>query len=340
MNFPALKNKIYFDTARSGLMYDELRNWRNSHENHFLKEGSQFRLNDEELLNETRLEINKFFNSPKSRTFLIQNFSIGLSKLLNSLKSNQSVMIIKDDYSSIIDQVRCSGLPYFFIKNTFDLELQILNEIKKKLPDVLIFSIVQHIDGTLIDLDFIKKIKNEFPEILIIADGTQFCGTKFFDFKNSNIDILISSGYKWMLGGYGNGFISINSFCSSNHFKMDINSYNLSLIFEPGHLDTLSFGSLLFSLKTISNYGIKNIESDINRLSNYAKSSFENKELLNLKVVKRKKHSNIFNIEGNDSFHKHLIKNKIICSKRGDGIRFSFNFYNTISEIDDLLSLL
>ena len=129
-------------------------------------------------------------------------------------------MIIKDDYSSIIDQVRCSGLPYFFIKNTFDLELQILNEIKKKLPDVLIFSIVQHIDGTLVDLDFIKKIKNEFPEILIIADGTQFCGTKFFDFKNSNIDILISSGYKWMLGGYGNGFISINPSCSSNHFKI------------------------------------------------------------------------------------------------------------------------
>ena len=73
--------------------------------------------------------------------------------------------------------------------------MQILNEIKKKLPDVLIFSIVQHIDGTLVDLDFIKKIKNEFPEILIIADGTQFCGTKFFDFKNSNIDILISSVY-------------------------------------------------------------------------------------------------------------------------------------------------
>jgi cysteine desulfurase/selenocysteine lyase len=131
MNFPALKNKIYFDTARSGLMYDELLNWRNSHENHFLKEGSQFRLNDEELLNETRLEINKFFNSPKSRTFLVQNFSIGLSKLLNSLKSNQSVMIIKDDYSSIIDQVRCSDLSYSYIENTFDLELQILNEIKK-----------------------------------------------------------------------------------------------------------------------------------------------------------------------------------------------------------------
>jgi hypothetical protein len=45
----------------------ELMNWRNSHENHFLKEGSQFRLNDEGIIKtKTRLEINKFFNSQKS----------------------------------------------------------------------------------------------------------------------------------------------------------------------------------------------------------------------------------------------------------------------------------
>ena len=85
-----------------------------------------------------------------------------------------------------------------------------------------------------------------------------FVELSFLTLKILTLIILISSGYKWMLGGYGNGFISINPSCSSNHFKMDINSYNLSLIFEPGHLDTLSFGSLLFSLKTISNYGIKN----------------------------------------------------------------------------------
>ena len=340
MNFPALKNKIYFDSARSGLMYNELLNWRKKHENDFLNNGSQFRLNHEELLNETRLEINKFFDSPKSKTFLIQNFSIGLSKLLNNLKSDKSVLIIKDDYSSIIDQVKCSGLPHFFVNNTIDLESQILNEIKRNLPDVFIFSIVQHIDGTMIDLDFIKKIKNEFPNLLIVADGTQFCGTKFFDFKNSNIDILISSGYKWLLGGYGNGFISINSSYSFNHFKMKIKSNDLSKIFEPGHLDTLSFGSLLFSLKKISSYGIKNIERDIDRLSEHAKSSFKNKNLINFKVLEREKHSNIYNIKGDEKFYNHLIQNKIICSKRGNGIRFSFNFYNTINEIDTLISKL
>ena len=43
--------------------------------------------------------------------------------------------------------------------------------------------------------------------MLIIADATQFCGTAPFNFNESAIDILGGSGYKWLLGGYGNGYI-------------------------------------------------------------------------------------------------------------------------------------
>ena len=38
MKFPALENKIYLDTARSGLMYNELLSWRREHEIDFLKD--------------------------------------------------------------------------------------------------------------------------------------------------------------------------------------------------------------------------------------------------------------------------------------------------------------
>ena len=39
MKFPALENKIYLDTARSGLMYNELLSWRKEHEIDFLNRG-------------------------------------------------------------------------------------------------------------------------------------------------------------------------------------------------------------------------------------------------------------------------------------------------------------
>jgi cysteine desulfurase/selenocysteine lyase len=337
MKFPALENKIYLDTARSGLMFSELLSWRNKHEIDFLNRGSQFRLNDESLLDQTKLEINKFLGSIDLTTFLVQNFSIGLSLLLKAIKSDKTILMIKDDYSSIINQVVSSGIKYNFSNNTFDLETQILKGINKYNPEILIFSIVQHIDGTLIDLDFIKQIKKDYPNILIIADGTQFCGTKYFNFKNSSIDVLISSGYKWMLGGYGNGFISFNKGFLNSYFKLE--KKNFLSLFEPGHHDTLSFGSLLFSLKKISNYGIDKIEKQINSLSIYTLDKLKTKKLLDTKILKRNNHSNIFNIKGDEILYKHLLDNNVICSQRGNGIRISINFYNTKSEIDYFLSL-
>ena len=337
MKFPALENKIYLDTARSGLMFSELLSWRNKHEIDFLNRGSQFTLNHESLLDQTKIEINKFLGSIDLTTFLVQNFSIGLSLLLKAIKSDKTILMIKDDYSSILNQVVSSGIKYNFSNNTFDLETQILKGINKYNPEILIFSIVQHIDGTLIDLDFIKQIKKDYPNILIIADGTQFCGTKYFNFKNSSIDVLISSGYKWMLGGYGNGFISFNKGFLNSYFKLE--KKNFLSLFEPGHHDTLSFGSLLFSLKKISNYGIDKIEKQINSLSIYTLDKLKTKKLLDTKILKRNNHSNIFNIKGDEILYKHLLDNNVICSQRGNGIRISINFYNTKSEIDYFLSL-
>ena len=64
MNFPALENKIYLDTARSGLMYDDLLKWRKEHENDFLINGSQFRVNHESFLD--------MFNTDKIKEFLVE----------------------------------------------------------------------------------------------------------------------------------------------------------------------------------------------------------------------------------------------------------------------------
>ena len=75
-------------------------------------------------------------------------------------------------------------------------------------------------------------------------------------------------------------------------------------------------------------------------MSTYARKRFEEKNLLTEKVEKREKHSNIFNIKGNDVTHNELLSHKIICSKRGAGLRLSFNFYNTIDEINFLMSKL
>lgn len=68
MNFPALKNFTYLDTARSGLLYDELLSWRKNHDLKFLQQGSQFSLNHENLLDELKVELGRFFKGINTRT--------------------------------------------------------------------------------------------------------------------------------------------------------------------------------------------------------------------------------------------------------------------------------
>ena len=123
-----------------------------------------------------------------------------------------------------------------------------------------------------------------------------------------------------------------------SHFK--INERYFVDLFEPGHHDTLNFGSLLFSLKKISTYGIDKIEKKINSLSLYTLEKLKIKKLLTSKIIKRASHSNIFNIRGDEKLYQHLLENNIVCSQRGDGIRISINFYNTKNEIDYFLSII
>jgi len=340
MNFPISEKYIYFDSARSGGMCLELLSWREKHDNLFLHMGSQFRLNNDDFIDNVRNGVGNFFNCNENYIFLTNSFSIGFNSLLSILNPNLKFLLIKNDYPSIIDQVKSNRFKHDFVENTFDLEEKILKKIEKYKPQVLALSIVQYLNGVYIDLDFFKKIKKKFPKLLIIADGTQFCGTKLFDFDNSAIDILISSGYKWLFSGYGNGFILIKK----NFIKDFINkNYNTNIeeflygTFEPGNLDTLSFGSLLFSINKISDFGIDKIENRINVLADYAKEKFIDYNLLDYQVKNRVKHSNIFNLKGDDSLYQQLIKNQIICSRRGSGIRVSFNFYNNEKQIDSLL---
>ena len=50
MNFPISDKYIYFDSARSGGMCQELLSWRKKHDSLFLNKGSQFRLNNDDFI--------------------------------------------------------------------------------------------------------------------------------------------------------------------------------------------------------------------------------------------------------------------------------------------------
>ncbi len=109
---------------------------------------------------------------------------------------------------------------------------------------------------------------------------------------------------------------------------------------EPGHQDTLNYGSLGESIKFLESMGKKNIEEYLDKLTLKAKIAFEELDLLDSMVSSRKNHSTIFNIKGDATLFDKLKNNGIIASLRGKGIRVSFHIYNIEEDIENLVTVL
>ena len=345
--FPVLSQYVYANIAASGLMYDQLVDWRQEHDLDFLIKGSLFRDEHHLFLEEIRNTVGRFFNCRPANVSLVPNFSFGFNTVLEGIGEKKKVLLLKNDYPSVNLAVEGRDFETCYVDIDENLEQNIEEAVKREQPHVLALSLVQYINGIKIDLDFIKALKTKYPDLMIIADGTQFCGTQAFDFENSGIDVLGASAYKWLLAGYGNGFMlfnqnSIGKIYADAFQKTEQNGdfskeqQHLMRFFEPGHLDTLNFGSLKFSLEFLEEIGIERIQARIRELSDKASQAFSELGLLEDRVIRRKEHSSIFNIKGDDRLFKHLRSQNIICSQRGNGIRLSFHFFNSEKDISKI----
>jgi len=339
MRFYKDPNKIYLDSAKASPLYFELLKWRNNYEKKFLIDKSEIRNDHERVVENVRFEVSSFFNVKNGDVFFNTSFSQSFQSLINELKPNPIFIVIENDYPAISDAIKKNNHKIIYVKNDENIEKNLESAVKIYNPDFLAISIVQWIDGIKLDLDFLKTLKSTNKKFTIIGDGTQFCGTSKFNFDKSPFDVVISSGYKWMLSGYGIAFILIKKSFYKNKF-IDLNKAQMKECFEMGHYDMLAIGSLSFSLKKLEK-SIDSIEKKLNEYSKILMSELAKLGLINKKIKNRIKHSTIFNIDDpNGKLYKFLSKNNFVCSQRGNGVRLSLNFFNTKSEIRTLIQTL
>lgn len=350
--FPALRNQVYVNTPVYGPLYDDLLDWRQEHDLDFLLKASEMRQTSLKVLSDTRTTVSQFFNCKRGNVALINNFSTGLNMLLEGLDPTQKVVLLENDYPSVEWPFASRGFPVTHVKIDEQVEQRIWETVKKEKPSILALSIVQWQNGFKIDLNFLKELKQEYPDLLIIADGTQFLGTTNFDFESSAIDVLGASAYKWLLAGYGCGLMLfkdvVNEKCDLKTIGFNAanaqpeleNEVRFARRFEPGHLSCLNFGSLKFSLDFLTQIGKDAIAEHNKELAEKALREFDELGLLSNEITARKEHSTIFNFKGDDTLFRHLTDNDIVCAQRGGGIRVGFHFYNSEDDIDAIVRIL
>ena len=351
-HFPVANHSLYANTAAIGLLSDELLEWRQEHDLDFLIGGSHMKMESFQMISDAKETVGKFLGCKRERVALVPNFSLALNMVLEGLPKEYRVLLLETDYPSVNWPFESRGFPISYARIDEHLEEHIETKLSEGNIQVFAFSMVQWQNGIKIDLNFIKQLREKFPELIMIADGTQFCGAFNIDFDSSGLDIMGASGYKWLLAGTGNGLMLFSE-RTTKHLSLKTTGFNavngqleakgpirLAKHLEPGHLDSLCFGSLHFSIKKLMEWNMEKIEAHNRALIRKAVAAFGDMGLLSEGIKNRKDHGTILNITGDDALYAYLEEENVSCSQRGGGIRLSFHLYNTEDEIDAIVKIL
>ncbi|OYD47128.1 hypothetical protein CHU00_03440 [Sphingobacterium cellulitidis] len=342
---------IYLNTPGNGLLPKETLAWRQKWEQDFFEIKSDLRDEQPEFIYSVKETVADFFHSKPENTYLTPNFSFGFATLLDLLPKQLTYLVLEDEYPSLQYPLVNRKLKFFSIPVSAKLEETIIHGIEQYKPDVLVLSLVQYISGLMIDLDFIKNLKKSHPNLLIIADGTQYLGVAPFDFQESGIDALAGSGYKWLLSGFGNGFILLSDQLKLmlEDLKSDVplpqvsmwkNKKILDTFFEPGHQDTLSHGTLQSSLRFLKKQGLQNIQDHIKVLSDEAYKLLLERDLILPYIAERNIRSSLINVQIPQELYPNLMNMGVKCFPRGTGIRIGIHLYNDLRDIHNFVNII
>ena len=349
--FDVPEDIIYLNTPGNGLMPRNHHIWRRHRDEAFFAPSGVEREQQGEFIAEVKKDIADLFHCGTDRIFCVPNFSFGFNTLIEGLSADTTFALISEDYPSLNYPVLSRGFQHFFIEANENLEENIFNAVSEKRPHVLLLSVVQYISGLQVDISFIKKLKMSFPDLMIIGDATQYLGTAPFDFDNSGFDAIGTSGYKWMMAGFGNGFLMISETFRSKIYgeaqsrprpqeAMWAKKSILDTYFEPGHQDTLSHGTLQQSIRFLKEIGLESIQQHIQRLNTLAYGELIARDLILPSIKAKAVKSSLINIQISPDLYPVLMSSGLRCFPRGTGIRIGIHLYNDESDIERLIQLI
>jgi len=198
--------------------------------------------------------------------------------------------------------------------------------------------------------------------IHLVVDGAQSVGAIDFKVSELPVDILATSGDKWLLGPFGTGFTYINPAILERLRVRDVNWMNVEgssnlgdagggpLRFRDGArrfdipeaASFLNLHGLIASLSFLARVGIDGVETHVRRLHDRLVHGLDATGLRVVSDLSPGRRSGILALEGSSheetrAIFRRLRERGIVVSVRDNLIRVSPHIYNTRADIESFL---
>jgi len=305
-----------------------------------------------------RKQIAEFINAEPDEIGLTTNTSSGMNVIVDALEESGEVISCELEFPVSTITWMHRRIPVHLVK-AIDGEVR-LEDVRKAMSEktgIISLSHVQFSNGFRIDLDEFGREKGNHT---LVINASQSAGVFEIDVKRMKIDALCSTGHKWMLSGYGSGFVylsrelqarsrprAIGWLSVEDPYAMQNREIHLrkdaAARVELGCPHFAGMFALGASAQLMSEMGIRNIAQRALSLNRYLTEGLSKSGwsvLSPLHEERFRSAETLVEIENSPRVVAELAKSGVVVTEKPQGIRVATNFFNNESDIDRLLQAL
>jgi selenocysteine lyase/cysteine desulfurase len=302
-----------------------------------------------------RRRIAEFINAEPEEIALTTNTSSGMSLIIDALARRGEV--ISSDLEFPVSTITWlhRGIRVNFVE-AVDGELRV-EDVVRAMNDrtrIICLSHVQYSNGFRADLEELGSIKKSCA---LVINASQSAGAFKIDVKRMGIDALCATGHKWMLAGYGSGFVylsrklldearprAISWLSVEEPFEMRNREFRVrpdaAARAETGCPHFAGIFALGASVDYLLQLGIENIERRVLALNRYltTRLSEEGWRILSpLRSESMRSGETLVAAERPKRVVAHLARHNIAVTEKPQGIRIATHFFNNEADIEQLI---
>jgi selenocysteine lyase/cysteine desulfurase len=304
----------------------------------------------------TRARLAKFINAEPDEIAFTTNTSSGMNLIVDALEERGEVISSELEFPVTTLPWMHRRIPVHLLPPVEgEVRIQSIRDAMTNNTGIVALSHVQFSNGFRVDLNELGRNKGDH---MLVVNASQSAGAFEIDVKRMQIDALCATGHKWMLAGYGSGFVYL-----SRNLLRQTRSRGLSWLsvedpFEmrnaelrPRHdaaarieLGCPHFAGIFAlgaSVKLITEIGIENIQErilDLNQKLTGRLAENNWRVLSPLANETPRSGETLIQVNQPAEVVRALFRRGVIVTEKPEGVRAATHFFNDESDIERLVS--
>ena len=353
--FPVTKNSVYLNTAAAGPLAESTAKAGAFYFEQMMNDGDVHWDDWLAQREEVRARVAAFINAEPEEIGFTINTSSGMNLIVDALEKHGEVISCDLEFPVTTIPWMHRRIPVHLVKAIEGVARpENLRKAMNIRTGIISMSYVQYSNGFRSDLEELASIKGAHA---LVVNASQAAGAFEIDVKRMKIDALCATGHKWMLAGYGSGFVYIskevqaasvpraigwlsvqNPYGGTNnevHLRHDVSAR--AELGCPNFAGVFALGA---SIELMQSIGLANIEARVLELNRRLTSRLDEsgwKVLSPLQDENFRSAETLVAAENPAQLVNKLAEQKIFVTEKPEGFRVSTDFFNDDHDIDQLI---